>query len=56
VQVVAGENDPQWLFVEFTVKKQRQIDVVDRICRNLSFEMLDRQDWRIGFPKRVGGE
>ena len=41
------------LVAEFTINKARQIDVVDRIGREFSYNLEDYLDSSISFPKKM---
>ncbi len=51
VRVFPNEGKPGWIVAEFTMPRQRQIDAVDCIDGSLDFQMLNRLNSTISFPK-----
>jgi hypothetical protein len=44
---------PNTLVAEFTIDKVRQIDIVDRIGKEFSYNLEDYLDSSISFPKKI---
>mgnify|MGYP000054366239 CR=1 FL=1 len=51
VRVFTDPKKADWLVAEFTMPTEAQYQAVARIDRALRFEVLNRQDSMIGFPK-----
>jgi hypothetical protein len=51
VRVSVEDEFPNMMFAEFTMRKARQIDVVDKIGRTFSLYMEDYSTQSIWFPK-----
>jgi hypothetical protein len=47
---VYADSKPDWLVVEFTIKKMRVMDAVDRVDRGIRYHLWRRQDSVIEFP------
>ena len=47
---IVGEGK-NWIYTTFTVKRARQVDVCDRIAKEMSMEMEDYQDQILCFLK-----
>lgn len=47
---IAGEGK-NWIYTTFPVKRARQVDVYDRIAKEMSMEMEDYQDQMLCFLK-----
>ena len=50
VEIYAPQNEQNTLMAAFTIKRVRQMDVVDRIGKRFSLYMEDYQDSSIAFP------
>ena len=56
VRVYADEEHANWLVAEFTVPTEAQYKAVERIDRVLRFEVENRLDSVIGFPRSAAQE
>lgn len=51
VRVLASDDDPDWLVVEFTMPTEAQDKAVDKVDRAVRLHADERLDSTIGFPK-----
>lgn len=52
ISISIPQNKPKVIIAEFTIKKARQIDVVDRIGKEFSYEVDDYDSCAISFPAK----
>ncbi len=51
IQIEIVGEDKNWIYTTFPVKRARQVDVCDRIAKEMSMEMEDYQDQILCFLK-----
>jgi hypothetical protein len=53
IMIYQPKRPKNTLVAEFTIKNARQIDIVDRIGKEFSYNLEDYLDSSISFPKKI---